>query len=211
VLATALAVLTDAALGLVSVDGGRATSSLALVDFASICPTGDEADHADALELMAYLIRSACSATPETARTVHEVDCRIYGGFRDIAGAATERKAWLVRHLQLARGLLDGIRIVPTLVEGVACAPRLTLVGTYANGQQKMVDAMIAEDMGLFARAGEFGSILLISDDEDFVPAVISNSLTTSMQIRWLRQRSSGRNDYNLTSAVRLLTDVRWQ
>jgi len=185
-------------------------STVAFVDFASICPSGGESDHEDALELMALLIRTACQATNPAHGAVWEVDCRVYGGFRDIRGQPTERKAWLVRHLRLAGGLRDGVRIVPRLAESIICAPGATLVGTYANGQQKMVDAMIAEDMGAFARTSP-SSLLLISDDDDFVPTVLGLSRTTAAPILWLRQRAAGRNDLHFTSTVTFLSDWRWQ
>jgi hypothetical protein len=186
-------------------------ASLALVDFASICPSGGEPGHADALDLLAVMIRARCGWPSALRSTVHEVDCRIYGGFRDVAGSPTESRVWLTKHLARARGLKDGIRVVPVLVEAIACAPARTLIGTIANGRQKMVDAMIAEDLSLFARSGEHRSIMLISDDEDFVPVVLSVSRTTPTEVRWLRQRAVGRNDRHFEPSVTLLTDARWR
>src|SRR4051812_36224010 len=56
----------------------------------------------------------------------------------------------------------------------------------------KMVDTMIAEDAAVLARTGTHSSLLLVSDDDDFVPVVLSLSRTTASTIRWVRQRSVG-------------------
>jgi hypothetical protein len=189
---------------------GVPAATIACVDLASICPSGDEQSHIDALELTALIVRDACGATKGGRPNPHEVECRVYGGFRDVNGQPTERGAWLARHISKLRGLSDGIRIVPSSAESIAVAPELVLIGTYANQKQKMVDAMIAEDIGTFARSGRHPAILLISDDDDFVPAVLAASRTTSTVILWVRQRTAGRNDQFLGPTTHLLTDRRW-
>jgi hypothetical protein len=186
-------------------------ATIALIDLASVCPSGDEQRHADALDLISLMVRGWCGAVPGHSSAVHEVECRLYGGFRDVVGNPTPRRLWLVKHLERLRGLTGGIRLVPGIAESIASAPEVVLIGTYANGAQKMVDGMIAEDAGLFARSGMHRSILLISDDEDFMPTVLAISRTTRATFRWLRQRPVGRNDVFFNCSVQLLTDGRWR
>lgn len=182
---------------------------VALIDIGNVCPRKAEQDHVDALNLIGLLIRDACPR-PNSARVAVEVECRLYGGFRDIDGHATERRAWLTRHLHELRGLQGGVRVLPTLVEHIAVAPDAMLIGTYANQSQKMVDIMIAEDLGAFARSGLFASIILVSDDDDFVPAVLSAGRSTPASIRWVRKRTTGRNDRYFSRSTELVTDSRW-
>ncbi len=185
-------------------------ATIALVDVSSICPSGDERSHIDALDLIALLVRTGCGVEAPAPHAVHEVECRLYGGFRDIAGRPTERGTWLTRHIGQLRGLKDGIRIVPTMAESIASAPGALLSGTFANGVQKMVDTMMSEDAGEFARSGLHNSLLLLSDDDDFVPTVLAISRTTPSTVRWIRQRPIGRNDRHFGPTTVLLTDSRW-
>ncbi len=126
---------------------------VALVDVANVCPERGEQDHLDALILIGLMVRAACSDPGAKRQRVVEVDCRLYGGFRDVNGSPTERRSWLTRHLNELRGLQGGVRIVPTIAEHIVTAPDALLVGTYSNRGQKMVDAMVAEDLGAFSRS----------------------------------------------------------
>jgi hypothetical protein len=183
---------------------------IALVDIASVCPSGNEQDHVDALELVGNMLRTM-HGTTDASRSVVEVACRIYGGFRDIAGNPTERRTWLARNLNRLRGLADGVRLIPEIAESLAAAPEAMLVGTYANQRQTMVDGMIAEDAGLFARSADYQAVVLISNDDDFVPVAITIARATSTNLQWLRRRARGRNDELMGSSVDFVTDWRWQ
>ena len=192
---------------------GRPTTPapvVALVDVANVCPTRAEQDHVDALILIGLMVRAACPRPPTAESAAVEVECRLYGGFRDIDGHATESRAWLTRHIHELRGLQSGIRVIPKIAEHIANAPDALLVGTYANQGQKMVDAMIAEDLGAFARSGLYASIILVSDDDDFVPAVLSAGRLTAALVRWVRRRPTGRNDKHFNQSTKFLTDLRW-
>lgn len=94
----------------------RATPApvVALVDLGNVCPNRDEQDHADALLLIGALLRSACPRPPGTPSLPIEIECRLYGGFRDINGLATERRAWVSRYIKNLRGLEGGVRVVPS-------------------------------------------------------------------------------------------------
>ena len=191
-----------------SADGRSASpATLAVIDLASICPSGDEQTHIDAMELLAIIVRESCGVEPGDT---HEVECRLYGGFRDITGIPTERGRWVVQHAELLRGLRDGVRIVPRIIEAPSSAPDAILVGTYANKKQKMVDGMIAEDLREAVREGNHTSLLLVSDDEDFVPVLLGLSRKTSAAVRWVRQRPTGRNDHHFRRGVTFLMNERW-
>jgi hypothetical protein len=183
---------------------------VALIDLGNVCPNRSEQDHLDALLLLGEMLRRACPRDATARQHPIEVECRLYGGFRDINGGATERRAWVTRHLGTLRGLADGVRVVPTIVDHIVTAPDALLAGTYVDGRQKMVDGMISDDLFSYARSGHYASIILVSDDEDFVPAVLSATRTTPTLIRWLRKRARGRNDQHFLSSIDFLTDSRW-
>jgi hypothetical protein len=97
-------------------------------------------------------------------------------------------------------------------VDALACAPEAVLQGTYKNKQQKLVDQMLSHDAGFYARGSEHRDILIVSDDEDFMPAVLSLTIETDANFLWLRQRADGDNDRFFDSArVELLVDPAWQ
>jgi len=184
---------------------------VALVDLANVCPTRDEQDHIAALLLVAEIVRDVCAKALPANGNVLEVECRFYGGFRGVDGRPTERHVWLARHVEKVRGLRGHIRIVPTIVEGIAAVPGSQFIGTYANQRQVMVDAMIAEDLGTFARSAQHGSIVLISDDDDFVPSVLAAVYGSLTPVTWVRKRQASRNDGLMRGLAALTVDGRWQ
>jgi hypothetical protein len=122
-----------------------------------------------------------------------------------------QQRSWLLRSIRRLSGLEDGVRIVPEIADSLACTPQLVLWGTYKNREQKMVDQMLSHDALFLARQGEHESLLIISDDEDFVPAVLVITSPTSARVCWMRQRDTGSNDYHFDSGtVELLTDPAW-
>ena len=168
---------------------------LALIDFASVC-TGPRSDAGvrDALDLVAELISEMVSRFG-SGHDVHEVQCRLYGGWRDVTGKPTEHLVWVIRHLGRLRGLRGRMRIVPTVAEALACAPRKQLRATYRNRGQKMVDGMLAMDAHRYARFAEHSRIIVVSDDDDFVPVVLAITVETDASVVWLRQRTAALND----------------
>jgi len=167
--------------------------------------------YSDAIDLLATLVRRIVVARMTEEVPVHEVICRLYGGWFDITGGATEQRSWILKHLRRLQGLADGVRLVPETADSLLCFPYARLRGTYKNKQQKMVDQMLAHDAVFLARSSEHSSLLLIADDDDYVPASIVIATQTSTRLIWLRQRASGTNDSHLDqSRVEFLTDGDW-
>ena len=185
--------------------------SVALVDFASVC-TSAKVDSVvrDSLDLLGVLIREVVKSRL-SAGTTHEVDVRLYGGWRDISGQPTEQRVWITRHLNRLRSIQDRVRLVPTVVDSILSAPRFELHGTYKNRGQKMVDVMIVEDAHSVAQMP--GTILmLVSDDDDFVPAMLALTMTTPLVVLWLRQRVAAENDkYFRQGSIEMLVSPSWR
>jgi hypothetical protein len=186
--------------------------TIALVDMASVCPgPRSEAEYRDAIDLTGALIRRVAAPRRSESVGVHEVVCRLYGGWFAHDGTPMQQRSWLLRSIRRLSGLEDGVRIVPEIADSLACTPQLVLWGTYKNREQKMVDQMLSHDALFLARQGEHESLLIISDDEDFVPAVLVITSQTSARVCWMRQRDTGSNDYHFDSGtVELLTDPAW-
>jgi uncharacterized LabA/DUF88 family protein len=183
-----------------------------LIDFASVVPSPKSAaDTADALELTNAIVRRVVRDRIHAGDAIHETRCRLYGGWFDINGSPLQQHGWLLAGLRGFGGLDKGVRIVGEVADTLACHPSARLVGTYKNQGQKMVDAMMSLDALFFARSGNHRSLLIVSDDDDFVPVTIAVTRETSTTVCWLRQREQSHNDHQLSSeAVELLTDTRW-
>lgn len=168
-------------------------------------------DYEDALLFVGDLIRDSVAAAAPTQETAH-VTCRLYGGFVDVNGGPTAQYSGVLRKLRVLRGLESGVRIVPEVARTLRCRPLSVLLGTYKNGHQKMVDQMMAQDAYDAASDGEYGALLMISDDEDFVPCVITIASRTVTPVWWLRRRAETRHDAHFREdRVTLLTDRRWK
>ena len=186
--------------------------TVALVDFASLVPgPKSEGAYLDAIELLWELILEVVQ--PRRAdEMVHEVQCRLYGGWFARDGSPTEQYAWILRNTRHLRGLRTGVRVVPTIIEALLCRPGVRLWGTYKNKRQKMVDHMLALDALSVARDGENPCILIISDDEDYTPVVLTIETETAAQVCWLRQHEPGSNDQHFDqSRVELMVSELWK
>lgn len=125
---------------------------------------------------------------------VTEIWLRLYGGWLDERGMYTPRATWLLSWIRDVRGYEAGIRLYPELVLSLAELPSVRLSGTCRIEKkprtQKMVDTMMALDACHFARDGST-EVVLVSDDDDLVPASMVASATRSKMaaLLWLRLR----------------------
>ena len=135
-----------------------------------------------------------------------DVRVRFYDGWRDVGGNPTRRARLLLELLPQLRGLRHGVRLHPSIAEAPLDATWSPLRGTFRTvpfpPHQKMVDVLIAIDLVRLS-ATSSGPILLLSDDDDYVPALLVASSRTSACITAVRSRPLGRaaNDHFLSAA----------
>lgn len=169
--------------------------SVALVDLFNVTPSvRTRRDYEDLADLLADLIQRVLVPS-HIPGVVHEVECRLYGGFTDRNGGSTEQFSQTQRQLSRLSGRRNGVRIVPHIARSLAFYPGANLRGTYKNQGQKMVDGMLSHDAYYFAKMQFYDYISIISDDDDFVPAALAIAVDTDIPVRWLRRRPLAEND----------------
>lgn len=148
---------------------------LALVDYDNVMSAeeknkGDTA--ANIYDICSIISRYITDRDP----SVEEVNLRLYGGWVDLSMRETVRASWLLAEISAFRTRINKIRFKPSIVRDLIDYPTATLIGTYQNKEQKMVDAMISFDLLSFSKEYD-GIIILFSDDTDFVPALLLASV----------------------------------
>lgn len=135
-----------------------------------------------------------------------EIRARFYGGWLHEDGRWTERADWMRSELRALRGRRDGIRVLPELAVALISIPARGLRGTARirtdrsaySFEQKMVDTLLSTDLVLLNPAVD-EDILVISDDEDLVPAVMAaQSLYGRVALLRRRVVGWGCNDHHL-------------
>jgi hypothetical protein len=144
-----------------------------------------------------------------------DLDVRLYGGWIDEHGRYTQRAGWLLRGLPSLARRRHGVRLFSHLATCLCCSPRATLLGTFRpigrSRGQKMVDTMLAIDATHYATSGF--PFMVISDDDDLVPALLNARAIGGKVLSVLRYRHSGTglNDHHcITAGVRFLT-LPWE
>lgn len=141
-----------------------------------------------------------------------DVELRLYGGWRDAAGAITPKGEWLLASLHLLRGIRQRIRFRPSVAFSIAKVPSVTLNGTFRRrgGKpiQKMVDIMIGLDVCLYAEEPSAFTVVL-SNDEDLVPAFVAALQNKVDPLLWIRpgRTSAAPNDATLLRRGLLIAD----
>lgn len=155
------------------------------------------------VELVCQRISSI--AVPLLGRTA-EARVRFYDGWRDIAGNPTGRARLLLALLPQIRGLRHDLRLLPSIAEGVFDTAWSPLRGTFRTvpspPHQKMVDVLLANDLVRISGRSR-APLLLFSDDDDYVPALLAASTVTAAGVTAVRRRPLGRsvNDSWLSAA----------
>lgn len=143
---------------------------------------------------------------------IHDVDCRLYGGFSDRRGGPTEQYSRTLRKLKYLTSLDRRVRIRPHIARSLAPWPNFLFNGTYKNSKQKMVDHMLALDAVYFAESGDYDCLCVIANDDDYVPAIFSVGNRDNLPVRWLRKRITAENDHLFDGLkVTMLSDRGWQ
>lgn len=150
-------------------------------------------------ELLDRLTDSVGAAFPAAT----EIDARLYGGWVGEDGRYSRLAEWTFGALHQLRGRRNGIRLRPQMVISAACQPRDVLIGTVRllsrPKRQKMVDGLLTIDA--LHLSDEEADFLLVSDDDDFVPAAMALRSATARSCFILRLRGPGQglNDVTLS------------
>ncbi|MEU2662678.1 hypothetical protein [Micromonospora sp. NPDC007220] len=184
---------------------------IALVDVFNVDPgVRTDRDYEELVDLVGQLLQVSLRAPRRDG--IVDVDCRLYGGFTDRIGNPTEQFNRLRKQLRRLQGLREGMRVRPSIARSLACQPSAILVGTYKNGGQKMVDQMLAQDALHFARIGGHDTVVVVADDDDYLPAMLTLATQTRTPLRWLRRRSTTANDPHFSNlSVTFLVDGSWR
>jgi len=100
---------------------------------------------------------------------------RLYGGWNTAGNQPTRRADWLLAELPNYRKRFGPLRVRPSIVTELIIRSDLTFIGTYQNQEQKMVDGMLMVDALELATDANI-AVAVVSDDDDFVPAIISGA-----------------------------------
>jgi hypothetical protein len=147
---------------------------------------------------------AGCAARLASAHypNLTEIALWLYSGWLDQRGRETATCSWAYAKLTSIRRRFGGVAVLPSIRLSIASAPRNQLIGTYRErrsperGGQKMVDTMVCMD--LLHIASHEQHVLLMSDDDDMLPAVLQLSATTAGQLVLCRHRARGLNDAHL-------------
>ncbi len=169
-----------------------------LIDFFNVVPRVEApADVYDALNSIFSALRAS---VPRPDHGVVELDVRLYGGWVTMSNAHSQAATWILQALAIARGLYGGYRILPSCVFTLAEVPHVPLIGTVRRGGQKMVDTMICLDLLHFATADV--PVVVMSDDDDMLPALLVAASRGPRDLRLVRRRALGvgKNDHCLSA-----------
>lgn len=152
------------------------------------------------------LVGSVANIIPDS----EELFIRLYGGWMTLDSSLSHRGGWLLGEVPNFRRKIDPLRLKMTIVREILARSDLTFCGTYQHDEQKMVDVMIAVDLLVLATETDT-SLVLVSDDEDFVPAVVAcaEHRTPRNPLHLLRRRKlagSAPNDDILQSCNVVIT-----
>lgn len=145
--------------------------SFAFADYDNVRPIERELEDADTEANVLAISERIVEICRSTFPGVGEVAIRLYGGWTDKNGSATERAHRLYRVIPGVPRRIRGLRVsIEVPVSPIVLPHRLK--GLQKDGGQKMVDTLISVDMTYCALQLEC-PLILLSDDEDMVPAAL--------------------------------------
>jgi hypothetical protein len=205
-LRSSLANLTFASLPVGPAGPGSTTMSdlaIVLVDYDNVRLRVDR-NPLDANFNAAMLTMDIIWKIRQTLARPREYHIRLYGGWIDELGQLTSLGQWLLVASSALRGRKHGVLVKPQVATSVAIRATEILIGTTrkdtVKARQKMVDCMIAVDLLHYSRSE---TVVVVSDDDDLVPAVFAATVRCAGHVVWLRHRHAGwgLNDSLLTAA----------
>lgn len=142
------------------------------------------------------------------------VDVRLYGGWVDEVGNATENANVLVGLLPYLRGRRRGLIVRPSLAVALLGYPQARLRGTLRTRsrrrREKMVDQMLGSDLMHLARTDDVHAVVF-SDDDDLVPPLINACLARPSSTRLVRSSRRARpNDAQLSKLGLIIDKETW-
>ncbi|MBB5757784.1 hypothetical protein HNR00_002500 [Methylorubrum rhodinum] len=148
-------------------------------------------------EMIPHLVFKIQALVPD----VEEVNFRLYGGWSLRDGQSSQQCVWLLSEMGRFNRRHGSVRAKCRLARELIAQTDLSLVGTYRDGGQKMVDGMITADLIHLSNDEEI-SLVLVSDDDDFVPGVITGSCLRSSKsplivLRPKRKKAEPLNDHH--------------
>lgn len=172
----------------------------ALVDYDNITSI-KERSITDVVTNLSELIPNLVSKIRILVPDVEEVNFRFYGGWSLRDGQSSQQCVWLLSEMGRFNRRHGSVRAKCRLARELIAQTELSLVGTYRDGGQKMVDGMITADLIHLSNDKEL-SLVLVSDDDDFVPGVITGSCLRSPKsplivLRPKRKKNIPLNDHH--------------
>ena len=166
---------------------------------------GSEKSSRDVYLNLSILVSSVSERIHSLIADSEEIACRLYGGWTSLDNQTTSQAGWLLSEVSKFRGRNGPLRTKMSLAMNVICRSDLSFVGTYRDGGQKMVDGMICTDL-IHLASDDTQSLVLVSDDDDFVPSVIASATLRSTKrpvyvLRREKKIGKGPNDHILRSA----------
>lgn len=182
-------------------------TTFALIDYDNVIIAKDERCSLDVRNNLTILVNEIVLFVSSRVPSTEELIVRIYGGWLTKTNEYTARATWLLTEIPTFRRRFGRLRVKPNLTDAMLAFPDAPLCGTYRKNseieQQKMVDGMIAIDMLCIAQQIG-GHIILVSDDDDFVPALMYCAYSKrKQQSIFLKRKSASNirlNDHNLIS-----------
>ncbi len=163
-----------------------------LVDYDNVCRTVmPERGPKDVALNLDELVNAIAFQVPSVVPDVEELQIRLYGGWIDRSGRLTARARWLESELPAFRRRVNRLRVRPSVALALALLPDRELVATYRSDTaegQKMVDGMITVD-AVYLAVHEEQTVLIVSDDDDFVPALIGAHCLASRRAKMVLMR----------------------
>lgn len=172
----------------------------ALVDYDNITSV-KERRATDVVTNLSVMVPSIILKIQSLVPDVEEVNLRFYGGWSLRDGQSSQQCGWLLGEIGRFNRRHGSVRAKCRLARELIAQSELSLVGTYRDGGQKMVDGMITADLIHLSNDGEI-SLILVSDDDDFVPGVLTGARLRTLKnplivIRSKRKTNVPLNDHH--------------
>lgn len=169
-----------------------------LIDYDNV-KQNNERGSADVSINLSLLIPSLSNRVSALLPDSQEIWCRLYGGWITLDSQRTLQGTWMLSEISKFRGRIGPLRSKISMSTEISARSDLTLIGTYRDGGQKMVDGMMSVDL-ISLSDDHDTSLVIVSDDDDLVPSIIASSVKRPSNnpvfvLRRQKKPGSGPND----------------